>query len=370
MLSRRSLTRSGTISSSSGEAGRESRPVIEVRIDRRDGSAVTVDDCARASRALEARLDGSELVSPQYVLQVSSPGERPLRNAAEWRRFVGRWANVLSPEHGGRFEGEIVAVEGECGVGSRGAGAQAGRSSAASRWLPSRRRGWRFICNRHSSSEARRRSRAATLKHEGSGMVSSAEILAAFREVSNSKQLDRAELYALLQDGILAALAKKYGPNVQAEVNIDDGKGDIRIVLLKTVVANVEDSSREISLEDARTFDDSFEVGDVHGRADRLRRLRTRRRPGRQAAHHPARPRRRAHAHPRRVRDARRRPALRRSPADRARQARRHAQQVPRSGSDHSVSRAEPPRALSTRASRFAPCSSASRRRPRVRASS
>src|SRR6185436_10756134 len=67
-------------------------------------------------------------------------------------------------------------------------------------------------------------------------MVSSAEILAAFREVSNTKQLDRAELYALLQDGILAALAKKYGPNVQAEVNIDDGKGDIRIVLLKTVM--------------------------------------------------------------------------------------------------------------------------------------
>src|SRR5262247_3759681 len=94
-------------------------------------------------------------------------------------------------------------------------------------------------------------------------MVSSAEILAAFREVSNTKQLDRAELYALLQDGILAALAKKYGPNVQAEVNIDDGKGDIRIVLLKTVVPAVEDSSREISLEDAKTFDESFEPGDV-----------------------------------------------------------------------------------------------------------
>src|SRR5262252_2780339 len=94
-------------------------------------------------------------------------------------------------------------------------------------------------------------------------MVSSAEILAAFREVSNTKQLDRAELYALLQDGILAALAKKYGPNVQAEVNIDDGKGDIRIVLLKTVVASVEDSSNQISLEDAKSFDESFEVGDV-----------------------------------------------------------------------------------------------------------
>jgi transcription termination/antitermination protein NusA len=94
-------------------------------------------------------------------------------------------------------------------------------------------------------------------------MVSSAEILAAFREVSNTKQLDRAELYALLQDGILAALAKKYGPNVQAEVNIDDGKGDIRIVLLKTVVDAVEDPSNQISIDDAKTFDESFEAGDV-----------------------------------------------------------------------------------------------------------
>ena len=60
-------------------------------------------------------LDGSELVSPQYVLQVSSPGERPLRTTADWHRFVGRWANVLAPEHGGRVEGKILAVEGESG---------------------------------------------------------------------------------------------------------------------------------------------------------------------------------------------------------------------------------------------------------------
>ena len=52
---------------------------------------------------------------PQYVLQVSSPGERPLRTATEWRRFVGQWANVLSPEHGGRIEAKILAVEGDIG---------------------------------------------------------------------------------------------------------------------------------------------------------------------------------------------------------------------------------------------------------------
>jgi transcription termination/antitermination protein NusA len=94
-------------------------------------------------------------------------------------------------------------------------------------------------------------------------MVSSADILAAFREVTNVKQIERSELYGLLQDGIMAALAKKYGPNVQAEVEIDDDRGGIKIVLLKTVVEAVEDPSREISLDDARTFDEGFEVGDV-----------------------------------------------------------------------------------------------------------
>src|SRR5438132_5650459 len=94
-------------------------------------------------------------------------------------------------------------------------------------------------------------------------MASAAEILAAFRELSNAKQLERAELYGLLQDGILAALAKKYGPTVQAEVDIDEGKGDIKIVLLRTVVDTVEDASREIAVEDARVFDEGFELGDV-----------------------------------------------------------------------------------------------------------
>lgn len=90
--------------------GTRSRMSIEVRIDRRDGTAVTVDDCAVASRAIEALLDGTTIVPENYELQVSSPGERPLRSSGDWRRFVGRWANILSPEYGGRFEAQIKEV--------------------------------------------------------------------------------------------------------------------------------------------------------------------------------------------------------------------------------------------------------------------
>jgi len=94
-------------------------------------------------------------------------------------------------------------------------------------------------------------------------MVSSGDILSAFREIANTKQLDRAELHALLEDGILAALAKRYGPNVEADINIDDQTGQIQIIRLRYVVAEVTDSSREISLEEARFYDEDYEVGDV-----------------------------------------------------------------------------------------------------------
>ena len=94
-------------------------------------------------------------------------------------------------------------------------------------------------------------------------MVSSSDSLNAIRELANTKQLDKAELHGLLSDGIFAALAKSYGPTVQAEVEIDEGTGDIHIVRLRTVVDGVTDPSREISLEEAKFYDESFEPGDV-----------------------------------------------------------------------------------------------------------
>jgi N utilization substance protein A len=94
-------------------------------------------------------------------------------------------------------------------------------------------------------------------------MAGQLEILTAIRELTNSKQLDKSELHGLLFDGITAALAKKHGPTVQAEVAIDEDKGTIRIVRLRTVVAEVTDPAREVSLEEARYEDPEFQVGDV-----------------------------------------------------------------------------------------------------------
>ena len=100
--------------------GSKGRPILDIRIDRRDLQKVTVGDCEKASRAIEARLDAMpDAIAGRYVLEVSSPGmERPLKTVADWRRFTGRSANVKSSRFaavGGYSEVEIVAVLGEEG---------------------------------------------------------------------------------------------------------------------------------------------------------------------------------------------------------------------------------------------------------------
>ena len=104
--------------------GTSNRPLVQVRIDwppTDPPRQVSVADCAMASRALEAWLDGAEGGGPgplgaRYVLEVSSPGmERPLRWPRHWARFVGR--EVTAKVDGlGRVRARIVAVPDEATV--------------------------------------------------------------------------------------------------------------------------------------------------------------------------------------------------------------------------------------------------------------
>jgi len=94
-------------------------------------------------------------------------------------------------------------------------------------------------------------------------MNNATQVLAAFRELALNKSISREELHDLIKDGILAALAKRHGANVEAEIEINEETGRIDITVLKEVVAEVEDSSRQISVEDAKWDDPEFEIGDI-----------------------------------------------------------------------------------------------------------
>ena len=87
-------------------------------------------------------------------------------------------------------------------------------------------------------------------------------VVEAFRVMTANKNLSEDELHRLIREGLNAALAKHFGGPVEAEIDIHED-GDIDIIVLKEVVEEVEESSREISLEEARWDDPEFQVGDL-----------------------------------------------------------------------------------------------------------
>ena len=77
--------------------------------------AVTVEDCQRVSTDVSAVLDAEFSFEHAYTLEVSSPGlDRPLRHAADCKRFSGRLAKFVLAEAIDRqkyLSGRIVDVE-------------------------------------------------------------------------------------------------------------------------------------------------------------------------------------------------------------------------------------------------------------------
>lgn len=94
-------------------------------------------------------------------------------------------------------------------------------------------------------------------------MANAGQIVAALQDMGSTKDLSPDEVYDLLKDGIMAGLVRIHGPNVEAEIDIDEKTGEFDIVVLRRVVEEVEDPSSEISLEKARWDDPGFEVGDI-----------------------------------------------------------------------------------------------------------
>ncbi|MDI6891137.1 MAG: ribosome maturation factor RimP [Thermodesulfovibrionales bacterium] len=71
--------------------------LLRVIIDKEGG--ITLDDCERFSRGLEAILDVEDLIPVSYTLEVSSPGlDRPLKEMKDFERSTGKLARIVTIE--------------------------------------------------------------------------------------------------------------------------------------------------------------------------------------------------------------------------------------------------------------------------------
>ena len=97
--------------------GSSGRKTLQVMADRKDGSQISVEDCAQISHTLSAIFDVEDPVSGAYDLEVSSAGiDRPLTREKDFAAYAGFVAKVETklPVNGRkRFRGALGGLAGD-----------------------------------------------------------------------------------------------------------------------------------------------------------------------------------------------------------------------------------------------------------------
>ena len=85
----------------------------------------------------------------------------------------------------------------------------------------------------------------------------------ALEDLEREKNINSEQFIESLEAALTSAYKKVYGEAKSALVKLNPEKATIKIYSYKTVVENVEDSDKEISLENARQIKKSYAIGDV-----------------------------------------------------------------------------------------------------------
>ncbi len=85
----------------------------------------------------------------------------------------------------------------------------------------------------------------------------------ALEELEQERNIDKDTFIQTLETALTSAYKKMYGEAKSAMVKLYPERNTIRIYSYKTVVDNVEDEDKEISLEEARKTKKSYKVGDI-----------------------------------------------------------------------------------------------------------
>lgn len=96
--------------------GKSGSPILRIYIDLLDGD-IDLDDITEAQRSwLEPIVDELDVISGNYMLEVSSPGiDRPLRTRKHFRDYAGEDIKLTSEPIDGRrrFNGVLKGMEGD-----------------------------------------------------------------------------------------------------------------------------------------------------------------------------------------------------------------------------------------------------------------
>ncbi|MCL4425591.1 MAG: transcription termination factor NusA [Firmicutes bacterium] len=89
------------------------------------------------------------------------------------------------------------------------------------------------------------------------------ELLEAIRELEEEKGISQEVLLEAIEAALVSAYRRNFGSLQNVRVHIDRQTGEIKVLTQRTVVEQAVDPRLEISLEEARRLNRSYEVGDV-----------------------------------------------------------------------------------------------------------
>ena len=91
----------------------------------------------------------------------------------------------------------------------------------------------------------------------------SSELFMLLDEIEKEKGISKDVVIDALSGALLSAYKKNFGAVQDAKVIINEETGEIKVYARKNVVEVVEDRECEVSVEDARKVNPSYEAGDV-----------------------------------------------------------------------------------------------------------
>ncbi len=96
--------------------------------------------------------------------------------------------------------------------------------------------------------------------------MSNINLIDSFQEFKDFKNIDRPTMMSVLEDVFRSMIRKKFGTDENCDVIVNTDNGDLEIWRTRQVVEDgfSEDDDLEIELAEAKTLDDTLQVGDEH----------------------------------------------------------------------------------------------------------
>lgn len=94
-------------------------------------------------------------------------------------------------------------------------------------------------------------------------MINSKDFFLALDQLEKEKKIDKDFFISALESALTSAYKKNFGEARSATVKLNPEKGTIKVLAYKTIVEEVEDPDKEISLADAKLIKSTYQVGDT-----------------------------------------------------------------------------------------------------------